>query len=368
MIPFARILNYGNMIAPPQNVIQVGISDRGQFILMENGDLYYCGYNAGGEAGNGTTTPVSDWTLVGSDIAKFYSGGRAVVVLKKDGTIWSSGNTSWYNNRTSDSFSTTLVEKTSWYTAALPVSSIANIVQVGTLIFVLSTTGVLYGAGSAAYRGSLGIGTTALYTLTQSAIGVRKVMTTGTDSIYISTDNRLYSSGWNDRGQHGTNNRVQVNTWGARASGIVDATIGGTNIMYYNGVRYNTCGYTPNYYGNTVQVMTGIPESTLPNVQPLYMTNTGDSSYAAMMIITPSYQKGIGADRGLGLGGSQTGAEYTPVNLDLKVPLSSIKDLVFGDGITTILTVDGEIYSTGHRYAFPNNAADVPVFTKVKTP
>ncbi|AXC38981.1 UNVERIFIED_ORG: hypothetical protein [Escherichia phage CMSTMSU] len=33
---------------------------------------------------------------------------------------------------------------------------------------------------------------------------MRKVMTNANDSMYITLDNKLYSSGWNDRGLHGT--------------------------------------------------------------------------------------------------------------------------------------------------------------------
>ncbi|MED6536198.1 hypothetical protein VWI13_01730 [Escherichia coli O157] len=368
MLPFVRMLEYGNVAPGPKNIIKVGASTQGQFLLTDSHDLYYIGRNQGGESGNGNTNTVSSWILVSADVSNFFVGDRALVIIKNDNTIWTSGQTYWFTSSTTTSYSTTLVDRTSWFTNAIPVSEIANIVCSNGVIFVLSSSSVLYGAGYNGYRGALGIGSSSIYTLTQCATNVRKVMTTGNDSIYISTDNRLYSSGWNDNGQHGTNNRVQVNTWAARASGVIDATVGGTNIMYYNGTRYNTCGYAPNFYGSTVQLMTGIPDATLPNIAPLYMTNTMNSSSAAMMIITPSYQKGVGGVRGLGVGGDQRGVENTAVNLDLKVPLSSIKDIVFSDGLTSILTKDGDVYSTGSYYAIPGASEDVAVFTKIDLP
>lgn len=369
MLPFGRMFNYGNINPGDVEVQSIGLSDRGQYVLTTDGDLYYIGLNSGGESGNGTQTPVEKWTLVGSNVHKFYSGGKAVVVIKRDYTIWSTGETSWYDSQAALSNSTVLVDRTSWYTSVIQVQDIDTIEQVGTLIFVLGKNGVLYGAGFSAYRGSLGINTSSsLYVLTQCATGVKKVKTTGNDSLYIGIDNRLYTSGWNDRGQHGTGNRIQVNLWGARASGIIDASVGATNIMYYNGTRYNTCGYTPNFIGQTVSIFTGVSDTILPNVAPLYMTNTSDASYAAMLIINNSFQKGVGSNRGLGMGGTANGVIYTPVDLNLPVSVDEIQDFKGVNGITSILTTKGEVYSTGYRYVIPGATADMTVFVKIDLP
>lgn len=368
MLPFVRMFDYGNIVPGPKNIIKVGASTQGQFLLTDSHDLYYIGRNQGGESGNGNKNTVSSWILVSADVSNFFVGDRALVIIKNDNTIWTSGETYWFTSSTTTSYSTVLVERTNWFTSAIPVSEIANIVCSYGLIFVLSTSSVLYGAGANGYRGALGIGSSSIYTLTQCATNVRKVMTNANDSMYITLDNKLYSSGWNDRGQHGTGNRTQINTWGLRSSGVIDAVIGGNAFNYYNGTSYFVCGQTPNFLSSDTTSFRAVPASTLPNSSPLFMTNSPALNTATQIIITSTYQKGVGSNRGLGLNNSQTGAIYSATNLQLPVEVSEIKDVLFSDGLTSILTKDGDVYSTGSYYAIPGAIEDVAVFTKINLP
>ncbi|HBC8437379.1 TPA: hypothetical protein ACT2UD_003095 [Escherichia coli] len=368
MLPFVRLFDYGNITPGPKNIIKVGASTQGQFLLTDSHDLYYIGRNQGGESGNGNTNTVSSWILVSTDVSNFFVGDRTLVIIKNDNTIWSSGQTYWFTSSTTTSYSTVLVDRTSWFTNAIPVSEIANIVCTYGLIFVLSTNSVLYGAGANGYRGALGIGSSSIYTLTQCATNVRKVMTNSNDSMYITLDNKLYSSGWNDRGQHGTGNRTQINTWGLRSTGVIDAAIGGNAFNYYNGTSYFVCGQTPNFLSSDTTTFRAVPASSLPNSSPLFMTNSPALNTATQMVITSTYQKGVGANRGLGLNNSQTGAIYSATNLQLPVEVSKIRDVLFSDGLTSILTKNGDVYSTGSYYAIPGASEDVAVFTKIDLP
>lgn len=368
MLPFVRLFDYGNITSGPKNIIKVGASTQGQFVLTDSHELYYIGRNQGGESGNGNTNTVSSWILVSADVSNFFTGGRTLVIIKNDNTIWTSGETYWFTSSTTTSYSTTLVDRTEWFTNTIPVNQIANIVCNSGVIFVLSSSSVLYGAGANGYRGVLGIGSSSIYTLTLCASNVRKVMSTPNDSMYISIDNKLYSSGWNDRGLHGTGNRTQVNIWGLRSSGVIDAAIGGHTLNYYNGTSYFTCGTTPNFLSSDSTTFKAVPVSTLPNNSPLFMTNSEATSTATQIILTSAYQKGIGGNRGLGLNNSQTGAIYSAANLQLPVEVSEISDVAFSDGLTSLLTKDGNVYSTGSYYAIPGASADVAVFTKIDLP
>lgn len=368
MLPFVRMFDYGNVTPGPKNIIKVGASTQGQFLLTDSHDLYYIGRNQGGESGNGNNNTVSSWTLVSNNVSNFFTGGRTLVIIKNDNTIWSSGETYWFTSSTNTSYSTTLVDRTSWFTNAIPVSEIANIVCSNGVIFVLSSSSVLYGAGYNGYRGALGIGSSSIYTLTQCATNVRKVMTNANDSMYITLDNKLYSSGWNSSGQHGTGNQTQVNTWGLRSSGVIDAAIGGNAFNYYNGTSYFTCGQTPNFLSSGVTTFSAVPVSSLANSTPLFMTNSPALNTATQMVITSTYQKGVGSNRGLGLNNSQTSAIYSATNLQLPVSVSEISDVLFSDGLTSILTKDGDVYSTGSYYAIPGASEDVAVFTKIDLP
>lgn len=368
MLPFVRMLEYGNVAPGPKNIIKVGASTQGQYVLTDTNELYYIGRNQGGESGNNNTNTVSSWTLVSTGVTNFFAGDRTVVVIKSDNTIWTAGETYWFSSSTGTSYSTVLVDRTAWFTSVLSVNEIADIVCSYGLIFVLSTSSVLYGAGANGYRGALGIGSSSIYTLTQCATNVRKVMTNANDSMYITLDNKLYSSGWNDRGQHGTGNRTQINTWGLRSTGVIDAAIGGNAFNYYNGTSYFVCGQTPNFLSSDATTFRAVPASSLPNSSPLFMTNSPALNTATQIIITSTYQKGVGSNRGLGLNNSQTGAVYSATNLQLPVGVSDIRDVLYSDGLTSILTKDGEVYSTGTYYAIPGASEDVGIFTKIDLP
>ncbi|WPK19856.1 hypothetical protein [Salmonella phage SD-1_S14] len=122
MLPFGRIIRYGNIVPGPKKIIKVGASTQGQFLLTDSHDLYYIGRNQGGESGNGNTNTVSSWTLVSADVSNFFVGARTLVIIKNDNTIWTSGQTYWFSSSTTTSYSTVLVERTSWFTNAIPVS------------------------------------------------------------------------------------------------------------------------------------------------------------------------------------------------------------------------------------------------------
>ena len=147
MLPFVRMLEYGNVAPGPKNIIKVGASTQGQYVLTDTNELYYIGRNQGGESGNNNTNTVSSWTLVSTGVTNFFAGDRTVVVIKSDNTVWTAGETYWFSSSTGTSYSTVLVDRTAWFTSVLSVNEIADIVCSYGLIFVLSTSSVLYGAG-----------------------------------------------------------------------------------------------------------------------------------------------------------------------------------------------------------------------------
>lgn len=90
MIPFARLVRYGNKL--PVLKIRKFNSYYGGFVLLStDGKLYVKGTQMYGQFGLGNTTAVTKPTVVMNDVADFWISSEQMVVQKNDGTVWCSG-------------------------------------------------------------------------------------------------------------------------------------------------------------------------------------------------------------------------------------------------------------------------------------
>ena len=64
-------------------------------VLKNDGTLWGCGYNTSGQLGIGTTTNVTKFTQITTDVKKFYTVHNTLWVIKKDNSLWGCGNNSY---------------------------------------------------------------------------------------------------------------------------------------------------------------------------------------------------------------------------------------------------------------------------------
>lgn len=85
MIPFARVLNYGN-IAPglPEIKKMQGFSN-GIYVLYESGELYATGANSWGLLMTTSTTQLKKWKLLSTEVDYFWVCNYGAVFKMKDG-------------------------------------------------------------------------------------------------------------------------------------------------------------------------------------------------------------------------------------------------------------------------------------------
>ena len=77
------------------NVISINIGVCNPFVILSNGETWAWGHNPYGGLGNGKTENTSSTKyLIGDDVSEISMSGYATIMLKEDGTIWTSG----YNN------------------------------------------------------------------------------------------------------------------------------------------------------------------------------------------------------------------------------------------------------------------------------
>ncbi|AZU98473.1 hypothetical protein AAGG91_002767 [Salmonella enterica] len=94
MIPFTRILSYGNEVKAPTILgerVQVNYS--AAWYLHRNGDLYAIGQNNLGQLGTGDTTNLSSWTKVLTRVKRYFGGVHGTLAIDEDNIMWYTGST-----------------------------------------------------------------------------------------------------------------------------------------------------------------------------------------------------------------------------------------------------------------------------------
>lgn len=93
MLPFGRMIKYANIAPAPKTVFKYRLqcSADAKFYLNKNGDLYWCGSSSYGQGGNGSTESSTEWTLVNTNVIRYWGGVQGTLVIKDDDTIWYTG-------------------------------------------------------------------------------------------------------------------------------------------------------------------------------------------------------------------------------------------------------------------------------------
>lgn len=195
MIPFARIIKYGNAIEVPK-ISSVPGNFNSSFVLMSTGELYGAGLNSNGAFGNGNAIPsYGKLTLLKSNI-KYCNMGAASVYIDNDNKIFWSG--SYYTFNQAGNTITTWTDVTGFFTG-VDISNIKHVVP-GYTSFVLMNDGKLYGRGFNR-GGTIGLGNTNyVNTWTLMASDVNEIYSEGGGDtlIQFKNDGTIWGTGSNN--------------------------------------------------------------------------------------------------------------------------------------------------------------------------
>lgn len=146
MLPFVRMLEYGNTI-PVLDVKKIEPYHNTGFIALDkNGKLYAKGSQQYGQFGTGNTTPLTKPTLIATDVSNFWAGIMTVIIQKNDGTFWVSGaNVSYYG--LSVTSTNVFIECTTQLEPGFSGAQEIYMVGGGNLILSFKTSGELYCLG-----------------------------------------------------------------------------------------------------------------------------------------------------------------------------------------------------------------------------
>ena len=267
------------------------------FILENDGTLWGCGANGGGQLGLGDTTNRTTFTQIttnADDIRSVYCGINHTVILKNDGTLWGCG--------ANDNGQLGLGDTTNRTTFTQITTNADNIKEIycgGYHTLILKNDGTLWGCGYNA-NGELGLGdTNSRYTFTKittNGDNIKEIYC-GYHTLILKNDGTLWGCGRNDYGQLGLGDTTNRTTF-------TKITINANDIKeIYCGINHTVI---------------------LKNNSTLWST-------------------GYNQDGRLGLGDTNTRYTFTQVTTNA----DNIKEIYCGDHHTLILKNDGTLWGCG---------------------
>lgn len=159
MIPFARMLEYGNEVIPREEFdMSIQAQYNAVFYMHRNGDLYSYGSNNLGQLGVGDSTTRSTWTKVLTSVKKYWLGVHGCLAIKDDDTIWYTGSKTAFPQLPVGV--TVFTDVTSYFTAIGMEAALIKNVMITDSIKIHTTDGRFLYCGSNGSR-QLGTGTSA---------------------------------------------------------------------------------------------------------------------------------------------------------------------------------------------------------------
>ena len=278
MIPFARVLTYGNVVRNSKKVKQL-THDLDTLVLWEDGTLWGAGYNRYGQlVGNSSDTSVQkSYVQVTTGVDEIVSTWNSGFLIRKGGSYYCAGDIGF----TGLSTSAGLYDCTS--KIVLSGVTFKAIRCLSSIVFGVSTDNKLYGFTPFNTRGTLGDGTTNPSTEYKFlADGVDKIYCSGNNSFYISTGGQLYCTGWNQNSSLGINGSTQVNAWTLISQFVNVRDVGtahnGTWVLNGDGRVYSV-GSQANGTGSASTTYVQLPAIASANVGERCIIGTSSATF-----------------------------------------------------------------------------------------
>lgn len=378
MLPFSRIIKYGNEVPKPLPIKKVITHLNSVYVLLTSGQLYARGLNTSGQLGIGSTTNSLTWQFSTDQVQDIWCGQTAALIKKFDGSYMYTGNNTNVGMPNGTSTNTWAV----WSVSSTLTSPIKDIAMSNSTISVLLEDNTIRSAGVGQF-GQLGDNTTTnnivgrfVQSIIPNGVIPEKLTASNTMHGFISTAGGLYYTGLvnaintSGSGQYTVynfSNAAQankvlsyINTNTSLAMGIVQTTAG-VNRMYFGGARI---------FG----LMADGVDGSLSNVKPFgdftgtpYPTGTilragHGYSYYAQMVVTSTGVFAAGrniADQAgqLSTGVSSNALYYTQCVLPSGVNPSDV-DIIYGFG-RTYMTDGNFVYSSGSTVTYGGPVSNV---------
>lgn len=199
------------------------------WVITTDGKLFGCGSNSKGQQGDGTTTNIDDFTqrLTGETVSSVKcNNGTVTWVLTTDGKLYGCGT----NDQGQQGDGTTTAVKT--FTQRMSGYSIKDYWCSGSTTWVLTTDGKVYGCGlnNAGQQGSGNTTTVKTFTQRLDSYTISDISASKNTTWVLSNTGAVFGCGKNGDGQQGSNNTTDVTSFYSRVGSYNVAKIIGTDI------------------------------------------------------------------------------------------------------------------------------------------
>ena len=362
MIPFARMIKYGNVVTPPAQIEYMLSSGENSYLFFDpiTGNLYVRG--AGKDVGSATVYNV--FTLTATNVKRILTtrGGGSVfhAYLSNDNKVYFTGNDACVKGSVSTTTAyVNWVDKTSMFTSAgISLDDIKYIQAFYNLkLNVVMKNGDLYccGKNNTGTKSSFGTGTNVDSNYTFVKVPLSDVKHAD-GNLYLTNDGSLYRTGTNDQYQYGNN--TTVSSPGLTKivdSGVIDIYQGFQSSMYIDstGVLYGCGVQFGTSYGNEFGTGTGGPYTykTFTSLHSDSVMVSGCIGNMGTCIVTNNnilYSTGLNSNGSFGNGSTANASTWVMgnnVNIDLNT-----RTIVARANQGTMVWSNGKLYQAGIRY------------------
>lgn len=378
MIPFARIVQYGNVVVP--EVIKIKKMEFGNqhyLLLNSKGELYGSGNNSNRQyVSSGAVT--TGWNLIANGVDDCWAGGFWSC-YKKDGVIYYIG-TGGLSTGTTNSYTAI----TSAQLGTVVMSDIVNIFGTNLMMHFSTSDGKLYAIGPNTNGNSgLNTGTVAITQLTEvtglngTPTNLPQYMRYATDGTALlqMTGGYMYGWGKNSSGMLANANQVAVGVPKAISFGSGGVICGYSGMSYMAASGLWSCG--DQVYGQIGTGYTTGTNSYITSIKQANYTGTKGGKIISPMGGGRTWNNAFINQEGLWITGisspllgnttSGTLGSYT------KVPCPVAFDNIVGYGIAagmSIVSSDTELYQCGSTIYMIGYGSSGTVYglSKVKLP
>ena len=372
MLPFTRMVKYGNVKPAPSGVLKIATSASHVGILFDTGNLYLRGSGAHYRLGNNSTEYVQNgWGQCPYKVSNVWCFFSATIILTTDGEFYLAGQMNYVG------ISTVPVPGWTNITPILStIPSLSTVIDIAAsettasngAILILLSNGDLYGIGRNA-GGQLGV-TGTVSTPLKIDTGVTLIAAaSGAASFHYAKNNQYYRCGNNANKNLGTTaSSLAKFTVSADISGNVigiSCTTTTTSVLTSSGsnIRVYTAGINTDYclgigYGDTKVTMS--PFSTTPEISGIVpdagSMNNNSLNYFIMAMTQNGklYTCGSGVPLGWPVSTASERSYYHQVQYeDMDVaPDVNAFSVQGGSGVLYALVGTNEVYWCGNGSMF----------------
>ncbi|EAZ2022799.1 hypothetical protein BZF66_05765 [Salmonella enterica] len=286
MIPFAKILTYGNEAVKPTAVRKIAHA-LDTYILWYDGTLWGAGYNRYGQISrDGSTSAVKSYVVVDTGVTDIIDSWNSGIAYRKGDTIYGAGDIAFTGN-------TRGTQEPVDITNLIGVGGNKPIIKfsiTNNTVFGITEDDDLYGLAYTNSRGVLGTGNTTDHrTYIKLASNVKYVTSSSNNSFYIDNNGILFGTGWNQGGSLGYNGTTQSNTWTNinsiynfdKVDGVSSAN-NSTWIVLSDGTIYST-GAQATGRGSASNTFVPLPNITKVTPENSYILGTSNNTFNAFV-------------------------------------------------------------------------------------